>query len=161
MFINTNLPTVASHRIDPMEEYIRNLEQNKKKSGSPARSGTVGRPTIPDLLRYKMTKSWPWKNLASLNLELWNDFFAKKGKKHEKIELRQAPIMWYSNFVLRHIYCINLFMSPSLSIYTDSHILRLYFLMQHPADSFILSNLDFFYFNARHLVKNIFHYTSP
>jgi hypothetical protein len=28
-----------------------------------------------------------------LNLELWNDFFTKKGKKHEKIELRQAPIM--------------------------------------------------------------------
>jgi hypothetical protein len=33
-----------------MEEYIKNLEQNKK-TGSPARSGTVGRPTIPDLAR--------------------------------------------------------------------------------------------------------------
>jgi hypothetical protein len=32
-----------------MEEYIKNLEQNKKKSGSPARSGTVGWPTVPDL----------------------------------------------------------------------------------------------------------------
>jgi len=45
----------------------------------------------PIQICYKMTKSQPWKNLDSLNLELWNDFFAKKGKKHEKIELRQAP----------------------------------------------------------------------
>jgi hypothetical protein len=31
-----------------MEEYIKNLEK-KKKSGSPARSGTIGQPTVPDL----------------------------------------------------------------------------------------------------------------
>jgi hypothetical protein len=38
----------------------------------------------------KWLKVGPEK-LALLNLELWNDLFAKKSKKHKKIELRQAP----------------------------------------------------------------------
>jgi hypothetical protein len=47
----------ASHRIDPTEEYNKNLEQSKKKSGPPKKkSGSVGRPTNPDLLFTKMTK---------------------------------------------------------------------------------------------------------
>jgi hypothetical protein len=38
---------------------------------------------------YKMTKKI--KNIASLNLELWNDFFAKNIPKTPKNELWQAP----------------------------------------------------------------------
>ena len=41
------------------------------------------------------------KNIPSLNLELWNDFYAKKVKKHEKIELRQAPIQ----HIITHFLC--------------------------------------------------------
>jgi hypothetical protein len=39
-------------------------------------------------------KSKSWKNLASLNLESGTTFFAK-GKKNEKIELRQSPIYYF------------------------------------------------------------------
>ena len=49
----------------------------------------VGWPTVPDILQ-KVKKS-ALKNLSSLNLESGTTFFAKKGKKHEKIELRQSP----------------------------------------------------------------------
>jgi hypothetical protein len=43
--------TVISHRIDPTEEFIINLNQNKKKSGWQKESGSVGQPTNPVLLQ--------------------------------------------------------------------------------------------------------------
>ncbi len=69
-----------------MEEYTKNLEQNKKKSGSPARSGTVGFQ-----IWQEKTKRGILNNLASLKKELWSVNFAKKSKKTPKNELRQAP----------------------------------------------------------------------
>jgi hypothetical protein len=48
----------------------------------------VGRPTDPDLLQNDQKSAL--KNLAYL--ELWNDFFAKKGKKHNKLI---PPVFYY------------------------------------------------------------------
>ena len=65
------------------------------------RSGTVGQPTVPDF-------SQKVKKLAmkSLNLESGPNIFAKKGKKSEKIELRQSPSVvlsfWCSGMHLRN-----------------------------------------------------------
>jgi len=53
------------------------------------KSGMVGRPTVPDFLQ-KIKKS-ALKKSGVAKSGIWNDFFAKKGKKHEKIELRQSP----------------------------------------------------------------------
>ena len=78
-------------------EYIENLEK-VWKSGSKIwkfkKSGTVGRPTVPDFSR--KSKSRPRKKLELLNLESGTTFFAKKGKKARKIELWQPPTLFHS-----------------------------------------------------------------
>jgi hypothetical protein len=49
----------------------------------------VGWP--PDPYFSQKVKKSALKNLDSLNLESGTNVFSKKGKKHEKIELRQSP----------------------------------------------------------------------
>jgi hypothetical protein len=50
-----------------------------------------------------MTKQRPCKKIPSLNLELWNEFFAKNIPKTPKIELRQAPTAIFAAAILVNI----------------------------------------------------------
>jgi hypothetical protein len=80
--------------LTPWGEYIENLDQNKKKSGTRFRPRSkldwlAGWPTDPDLEQNE--KKRPCKYLDSLNLELWNVIFHQKKVKNSKNELRQAP----------------------------------------------------------------------
>ena len=69
-------------------EYIENLEGNLEiwKSGNldldAKKSGLAGQPPDPDFLQ-KVKKS-ALKKSGLAKSGLWNDFFAKKGKKHKK-----------------------------------------------------------------------------
>ncbi len=79
--------TVASHRIDPMEEYIKKLE-NKIWT---AKIIWIGWPA--NRLRFvtKWLKRGRVHNLDLLKKELWNKNLAKKSTNTLWIDLQQAP----------------------------------------------------------------------
>jgi hypothetical protein len=51
-----------------------------------------------------MTKQRPCKKIPLLNLELWNEFFAKNIPETPKIKLRQAPTAIFAAAILVNIY---------------------------------------------------------
>jgi hypothetical protein len=71
------------------------------KSGSKIwkaeKSGTVGRPTVPDFSQ--KDKKEAMKNLEWLNLESGTTFFAKKKVKKARKSNYGSPIMWFSSFL--------------------------------------------------------------
>ncbi len=88
--------TVVSHRIDPMGEYIENLDP---KSGLQKNLDRLAGQPIQ--ICYKITKKRPCTQSGfAKKRTLEQKSCKKKEKKTQQIELRQAPICTYSRFIL-------------------------------------------------------------
>ncbi len=91
-----NLPTVASHRIDPTEEYIKNLEQNKTKIWHPCQK-KLGWPANPTFFS-KNTKKRPCFESGFAKKRTPKRKSRYKKKKHEKLNYGRHPVEWIKSF---------------------------------------------------------------
>jgi hypothetical protein len=83
--------TVISHRIDPTEEFIINLDQNKKIL-MVKKTGLVGQPTNPAFLQHDKKKA-VYTIWICYEKNSGRKILLKKAQTHEKLNYGRHPML--------------------------------------------------------------------